>query len=110
MSNNKQSRDHIVDANNMISSIEWYSNEIGKITALALNGKMTGLEWKYLQAKALEQAKAMRKQELIDFHVGVMKLGLFKEQGISWEDDYLPVIKNIAEQYYNETFNNHETN
>lgn len=107
MGNNKLSSNHIVDANNMISSVEWYSNEIGKITALALIGKMTGLEWKYLQAKALEKAKAMRKQELIDFHIGATKLGLFKENEI-WLDDYFPVIKNIAEYYYNETFN-HET-
>lgn len=95
-------------SNNKQNSIEWYSNEIGKITALALSGKMTGFEWKYLQAKALEKAKEMRKQELIDFHVGATKLGLFKENEI-WLDDYFPVIKNIAEYYYNETFN-HETN
>ena len=77
--------------NNKQSSVEWYSNEIGKITALALNGKMTGLQWKYLQAKALEQAKAMHKEETIN----------------SYCDGRLSVIsKNVisAEQYYNETF------
>ena len=81
------------------------------------NNKQSSVEWLYnkmyehrgnITIEEYEQAKAMRKQELIDFHVGVMKLGLFKEQGISWEDDYLPVIKNIAEQFYNETFNNNE--
>lgn len=81
-------------SNKKVSSVEWYSNEIGKITALALSGKMTGLEWKYLQAKALEKAKAMHKEETINF-------------AQTWSASC--ITKEHLEYFYNETFN-HETN
>ena len=79
-------------SNNKQSSVEWYSIEIGKITALALSGKMTGLEWKYLQAKALEKAKEMHKEE---------QKKAYNAKLNNWYFDF--------EHYYNETFNNHET-
>jgi hypothetical protein len=84
-------------SNNKQSSVEWYSNEIGKITALALSGKMTGLEWSYLQGKALEQAKAMHKEEIGDAYF----LGYGDHQTLDWHD---------LDEYYNETFNYHEKN
>ena len=77
-------------SNNKQSSVEWYSNEIGKITALALSGKMTGLEWKYLQAKALEQAKAMHKEEVTEaFYIGRYEYNNFDSN---------------STEYYNETY------
>lgn len=82
-------------SNNKLSSAEWYSREIGKITALALSGKMTGLEWKYLQAKALEKAKAMHKEEMKQTYFD----GWHRNIGNRDED---------FEQYYNEKFNNNE--
>ena len=78
-------------SNNKQSSVEWYSNEIGKITALALTGKMTGLEWKYLQAKALEQAKAMHKEEITK----AWKMG---------DGEFDNVAKDMSLEYYNKTF------
>ena len=83
-------------SNNKQSSVEWYSNEIGKITPLALSGKMTGLEWKYLQNKALEQAKAMHKED-------VCKFAYKCHQRQKVYGDF------IIQDYYNEYFNNHET-
>ena len=81
-------------SNKKQNSIDWYSNEIGKITALALSGKMSGLEWKYLQAKALEKAKGMHKEEIVN------------------AVDGFPIhLRHMdGKDYYNETFNNHETN
>lgn len=97
MSNNKQSNDHIPDVGEKVSSVEWYSREIGKITALALSGKMTGLEWKYLQAKALEKAKAMRKQEMIDFADNYVDNCVIPNENMA-----IPTIMDVP-QYYNET-------
>lgn len=65
---------------NKQSSVEWYSNEIGKITADALSGKMTGLEWSYLQKKALQQAQAMEKKQCVDFALKCMLNGLEPHQ------------------------------
>ena len=52
----------------------------------------------------LEQAKAMHKEEMIDFHIEVMKAGLIKEGEAIWTDAYLPKISSMASQKYNETF------
>ena len=45
----------------------------------------------------------MEKEQIMDFHLEVMKKGLEYENG-EWDNGDLQLIKNIAEQYYNETF------
>jgi hypothetical protein len=56
-------------------------------------------------SKQIEQAKKMEKEQVIDFHIEVMKIGLINEGDRKWNDAYKPKIKEQAEQYYNETFN-----
>ena len=51
----------------------------------------------------IEQAKAMEKEQMIDFHIECMKKGL-EVDGSEWKELYLPKIKDIAEQYYKETY------
>ena len=46
---------------------------------------------------------ATERQQLIDFHIECMKKG-FEVDGSEWKELYLPKIKDIAEQYYNETY------
>jgi hypothetical protein len=46
----------------------------------------------------------VEKQQIIDFHIEVMKKGLEYENEKEWSDEYLPLIKKRAEIYYNETF------
>ena len=50
-----------------------------------------------------EQAKAIEKEQMIDFHIECMKKGL-EVDGSEWKELYLPKIKDIAEQYYKETY------
>ena len=45
------------------------------------------------------------KQQSIDYHIGVMKVGLIEEGEKKWNDSYEPKIKEVAIKYYNETFN-----
>lgn len=49
-------------------------------------------------------AKDLERQNLIDFHIEVMKLGLIDEGGLKWQDGYLPLVKKQAEDYYTEKF------
>ena len=51
-----------------------------------------------------EEAKKIGKQQMIDFHVSVMKKGLIKEGDREWTDAYLPKIREVAEQCYIETY------
>jgi hypothetical protein len=43
----------------------------------------------------------MEKQQMINFHIEVMKRGLAER----WSDNYLPKVKEMAEKYFNELFN-----
>jgi hypothetical protein len=58
--------------------------------------------------EAIHKAKEIEKEKLIDFHIEVMKKGLEYENEKEWSDEYLPLIKERAEQYYNETFKKQE--
>ena len=52
------------------------------------------------------EAKEIEKQQLINFHIETMKIGLIKEGERKWLESYKPKITKIAEEYYNETFKN----
>jgi hypothetical protein len=54
--------------------------------------------------KFIKQAKAMEKEQIIDFHIEIMKEGLLHEGERKWDEGYLPKIKKQAEQYYNKTY------
>jgi hypothetical protein len=51
-----------------------------------------------------QKAKKIHEEQMIDFHVSVMKKGLIEEGDRQWTDCYSPKIKEVAEQYYNETY------
>jgi hypothetical protein len=78
----------------------------------------TAVEWLYetlweqnnysLPSNILEQAKEMEKEQMINFLIEVMKKGLEYENEEEWDDEYLPLIKERAEQYYNENFKQQE--
>jgi len=62
----------------------------------------------YSYGIAIEKAKEFletEKQQMIDFHIEVMKKGLIDEGETKWNDKYLPKIKETAEQYYNQLIN-----
>ena len=52
------------------------------------------------------ETKEIEKQQLINFHIETMKIGLIKEGEKKWLESYKPKITKIAEEYYNETFKN----
>jgi len=43
------------------------------------------------------------KETMINFHIEVMKLGLINEGERKWTEGYLPKIKSIAEDYFEQT-------
>lgn len=47
---------------------------------------------------------AKEKRDLIDFHIECMKIGLINEGVSKWIDGYKPIITEVAENYYTETF------
>jgi hypothetical protein len=56
------------------------------------------------QLKWFKEAKEMEKEEMINFHIEVMKLGLNQEGERIWEEAYLPKVSSIATQKYTETY------
>jgi len=46
----------------------------------------------------------MEKKQMFDFHIQVMKNGLEYENEQEWNDEFLPLILERAEETYNETF------
>ena len=53
----------------------------------------------------IEQADSiidLLKGEMVDFHIGVMKKGFIEEWDKNWKK-YLPLIKKVAENHYNDT-------
>lgn len=89
---------------NKQSSVEWVIENLTLIHAL-LSRREIGVEFfnrKYNEI--VEQGKAMHEEEIINFHIGVMKIGLIEEGERIWTDAYLPKIKEMATEYYNKTF------
>jgi len=91
MSNNKQSSVEWL-ISQLQKSKDWYRvlNELSQMSSTSID--------------IIEQAKAKHKEEMINFHIEVMKIGLIEEGKIIWEDAYLPKIKQLTTEYYNETF------
>lgn len=54
-----------------------------------------------IESEFLEKEKS----NLINFHIDVMKIGLINEGERKWIDSYEPKIKEVATNYYNESFN-----
>jgi hypothetical protein len=78
------------------TGVEWYHQQI--VDRQNGNGDSRSLD------EILDQAKEMHKEEMINFHIEVMKSGLKEEGERIWEEAYLPKISSIATQKYNETY------
>jgi hypothetical protein len=50
----------------------------------------------------------VEKEQMINFHIEVMKEGLIEEGDKKWSDEYLPKISKTAEKYYQQTFKSDE--
>ena len=48
------------------------------------------------------------KEQMINFHIEVMKEGLIEEGDKKWSDEYLPKISKTAEKHYQQTFKSDE--
>jgi hypothetical protein len=57
-----------------------------------------------------KKTKKHTKEEMIDFHVLVIKEGLIEEGELKWEDSYEPKVRDLAERKYNEIFDIKLTN
>jgi hypothetical protein len=79
-----------------LMGVEWYHQQI--VDRQNGNGDSRSLD------EIFEQSKAMHKEEMINFHIEVMKSGLKEEGERIWEEAYLPKISSIATQKYNETY------
>ncbi len=60
-----------------------------------------------LKMKAKELLEA-EKEQIITFHIEVMKQGLIEEGDKKWSDAYLPKIRETAEHHYTQTFKSDE--
>ena len=87
------------------TSVEWLDLEIDCISIQLIDGCITFNEFMEKKEELFIIAKEMHKQEIIDFHIETMKIGLISEGYKKWKKDYMPMIKSKAEEYYNETFN-----
>ena len=48
------------------------------------------------------------KEQMINFHIEVMKEGLIEEGDKKWSDEYLPKISKTAKKHYQQTFKSDE--
>jgi len=53
----------------------------------------------------LSNLREIEKQQIIDFHIEVMKIGLIAEGEKKWTDAYESKIREVATKYYDEIFN-----
>ncbi len=52
----------------------------------------------------LSKLLPVEEKQMIDFHIEVMKVGLIKEGDKNWSDSYEPKIREVAENYFRQTF------
>ena len=87
---NKQSGDHIGDANKKVTAVEWLISQLEK------HYVKTDLK----NTVAYQQAKAMHKEEIVDAHIEGQRI-FDNYRHTQWTTDQ-------AEKYYSETFNTKE--
>jgi hypothetical protein len=73
------------------TALDYYSKQIGKLTADLVTGRITGKQFVMLQIKLLEEAKEMEKEQIMKAHISA---------GARLED----ISIQAAEHYYNETY------
>jgi hypothetical protein len=85
------------------SAVEFYLDKVFDIIGDAILNKLSIEQINKIHDLS-KQAKEMHKEEMINFHIEVMKLGLNQEGERIWEEAYLPKISSIATQKYTETY------
>ena len=81
-------------SNNKQSSVEWYIIERHNIEIQSRLGEISPIEYDAKLIKIEEKAKAMHKEEMVDFGNDLLAQN---------DTNYIG-LPNLAEQYYNETF------
>ena len=91
--------------------IEVFENEKKFLKVMNLLGDLLEDEYthKLNQLNSLQtivvNLREVEKQQMIDFHLEVMKIGLIEEGEVRWTDDYEPRIRKVSTTYYNKIFN-----
>jgi glycine cleavage system aminomethyltransferase T len=80
--------------NKQQTAVEWFFSELERMQYFIGNDML----------EAYKQAKEMQKQQMIDFHIEVMKYGLINEGEAIWKDAYLPKLSGIAEQHHKQKY------
>jgi hypothetical protein len=76
------------------TALDYYSKQIGKLTADLVTVRITGKQFVMLQIKLLEEAKEMEKEQIKSaFNIGELMA-----------HDYFYGNDECAENYYNETY------
>jgi hypothetical protein len=73
------------------TALDYYSKQIGKLTADLVTGRITGKQFVMLQIKLLEEAKEMEKEQIMKAHISA---------GARLED----ISIEAAEHYYKQTY------
>jgi hypothetical protein len=77
------------------TAVQWLLQQIENNLAIGYNN---------ITKQQHEQALQMEREQIINFHIEVMKQGLISEGDEQWQDAYFPKIKEEAEKTYTQTF------
>ena len=81
-------------SNNKQSSIQWIVGKLGDLESMFNLGIVDNIQYYEEKTKLLDQAKAMHKEEMIDFGNDLLAQN---------DTNYIG-IPNLAEQYYQQTY------
>ena len=86
------------------TAVEWLQNQIESISIQVFDGFITFIEFMEQREQLFKKAKEMEKQQIIESVVNTVKIGTEKEGVLFFTSEDEILIRNEAEQYYNETF------
>ena len=68
------------------------------------NDKDYSLPLKNHFVNLISELLELEKKQIIDFHIKVMRQGLINEGDRKWDDAYMPKIRETAETYFTDTY------
>ena len=80
------------------TALDYYSKQIGKLTADLVTGRITGKQFVMLEIKLNEQAKEMEKEQTIEFADNYVDNCVIPNENMA-----IPTIMDVP-NYYNETY------
>jgi len=80
------------------TAVDWLINHFTKLQKQG--EKMT---WTQV-IDIIKLAKEPEREQMIEFHVETMKIGLIGEGDIIWKEAYEPKIREVANYYYEQTY------